>query len=62
MLVLSRKSGESIQIADNVEITVGEVRGGRVRLLINAPETIRIVRQEVLPLERELELEADEAG
>ena len=48
MLVLSRKSGESIQIADNISITVTEVKGGRVRLSIDAPRSVRIVRREIL--------------
>ncbi len=48
MLVLSRKPGESIQIDDNIFVTVSEVRGGRVRLSIDAPRSVRIVRKEVL--------------
>ena len=48
MLVLSRKTGESIQIDDNIFITVSAVRGGRVRLSIDAPKSVRIVRKEIL--------------
>ena len=48
MLILSRRTGESLQIADNISITVSEVRGGRVRLSIDAPQTVRVVRREVL--------------
>ncbi len=48
MLVLSRKVGESIQIAGDIRITVTEVRGGRVRLSIEAPQAVRIARQEIL--------------
>ncbi|MCR9199270.1 MAG: carbon storage regulator [Planctomycetaceae bacterium] len=48
MLVLSRKQGESIQIDDNIFVTVSEVKGGRVRLSIDAPRNVRIVRKEVL--------------
>lgn len=48
MLVLSRKQGESIQIDDNIFVTVSEVKGGRVRLSIDAPRSVRIVRKEVL--------------
>ena len=47
MLVLSRKTGESIQIAENIFVTVSEVKGGRVRLSIEAPRNIRVLRQEV---------------
>jgi len=48
MLVLSRKVGESIQIAGDIRITVTEERGGRVRLSIDAPQSVRIARQEIL--------------
>lgn len=58
MLVLSRKSGESIQIDENIFVTVSEVKGGRVRLSIEAPQSVRIVRKEVL--EREFESHGDE--
>lgn len=49
MLVLTRKSGESIQIAGNIRITVSEVTGGRVRFAIDAPDHVRVMRKEVLP-------------
>jgi carbon storage regulator len=48
MLVLSRKVGESIKISSDIRITVTQVRGGRVRLSIEAPAAIRIARHEVL--------------
>lgn len=47
MLVLSRKTGESIQIAGGIRITVTEVRGGRVRLSIEAPSDVRVLRKEI---------------
>lgn len=47
MLVLSRKIGESIHIAGEIKVTVTEVRGGRVRLSIEAPSSIRILRKEI---------------
>ncbi len=47
MLVLSRKIGESIQIAGGIRVTVTEVRGGRVRLSIEAPDSIRVLRKEI---------------
>jgi carbon storage regulator len=37
MLVLSRQKDESIMIGDDVEITIVDVRGDKVRLGINAP-------------------------
>ena len=47
MLVLSRKIGESIQIAGGIRVTVTEVRGGRVRLSIEAPCDVRVLRKEI---------------
>ncbi|MEZ6058832.1 MAG: carbon storage regulator [Planctomycetaceae bacterium] len=48
MLVLSRKKGEAIQIAENIVVTIADVRGGRVRLSIDAPRSVPVYRQEVL--------------
>lgn len=47
MLVLSRKSMESIQIGDNVVVTVLEIKGNRVRLGIDAPREIHVKRSEL---------------
>ena len=47
MLVLSRRINESIQIGDDVEVTVIDVRGDVVRLGINAPQKTQIWRKEL---------------
>ncbi len=47
MLVLSRKKGQSIIVADNIEITVVEILGDTVRIGVNAPREVAIHRQEV---------------
>ncbi len=47
MLVLTRRSGESIKIGDGVTITVTRLGEGRVRLGIDAPKEVRIVRTEL---------------
>ena len=47
MLVLSRQKDESIIIGDNVEITIVDVRGDKVRLGISAPKNISVHRREV---------------
>ncbi|KKN52819.1 hypothetical protein LCGC14_0608680 [marine sediment metagenome] len=47
MLVLSRQKDESIMIGDNVEITIVDVRGDKVRLGITAPKEIPVHRREV---------------
>ena len=47
MLVLSRQRDESIMIGDNVEITIVDVRGDKVRLGITAPKSIPVHRREI---------------
>ncbi|HWL95018.1 MAG TPA: carbon storage regulator CsrA [Phycisphaerae bacterium] len=47
MLVLSRQRDETIMIGDDVEITVVDIRGDKVRLGINAPSHIPVHRKEV---------------
>ena len=47
MLVLSRQRDETIMIGDDVEITVVDIRGGKVRLGITAPRRIQVHRKEV---------------
>ncbi len=47
MLVLSRQKDETIMIGDDVEITVVDIRGDKVRLGIKAPAHIPVHRKEV---------------
>lgn len=47
MLVLSRQKDESIMIGDEVEITIVDVRGDKVRLGINAPRSVAVHRKEI---------------
>ncbi len=47
MLVLSRQRDESIMIGDNVQITIVDIRGDKVRLGIMAPSEIPVHRKEV---------------
>ncbi len=47
MLVLSRKVGERILLGEKIKITVVRVSGGGVRLGIEAPADIAVVREEV---------------
>ena len=52
MLVLSRKTGESIVVANSIRVTVVQVSGGSVRIGIDAPREVSILRAE---LHREIE-------
>ena len=47
MLVLSRKVGQGIIIADDIRITVLGIERGKVKLGVEAPEDIRILRDEL---------------
>jgi carbon storage regulator len=47
MLVLSRQRDEMIMIGDDIEITIVDIRGEKVRLGINAPPHIPVHRKEV---------------
>lgn len=47
MLVLSRKTGERILIGDKITITVVRISGGGVRIGIEAPEELAVVREEL---------------
>jgi carbon storage regulator len=47
MLVITRKKGESILIGDNIEITVVKLDDGSVKLAIDAPRSVTILRKEL---------------
>ncbi|NBI67875.1 carbon storage regulator [Pseudoflavonifractor sp. 60] len=47
MLILQRKEGESLLLGENIEITVLAVEAGRVRLAIQAPRDVTILRSEL---------------
>lgn len=47
MLVLTRRVGEQIIIDENIRLEVLEVRGGKVRLGLEAPPSVRIDRMEI---------------
>jgi carbon storage regulator len=47
MLVLSRHAGERIQIGDSIEVTVVRIASGVVRIGIEAPAHMSVVRKEI---------------
>ena len=60
MLVLSRQKDETIMIGDNIEITIVDVRGDKVRLGITAPKEVSVHRREVYDaIQREKEERKD---
>lgn len=53
MLILTRRTGETVMIGDNVTVTVLGVKGSQVRLGFKAPPEVHIVREELLDRDRE---------
>lgn len=49
MLVLTRKINETIVIGGNIRVTMASIRNSQVRLAIDAPPEVRILREELLP-------------
>ncbi len=47
MLVLTRKSNQSIMIGDDVEVTIRAISGEKVRVGIDAPKSVPVFRKEV---------------
>ncbi len=47
MLVLSRRLGENIRIGDDIKVIVLDVKGGQVKLGIEAPVSVQVHRQEI---------------
>lgn len=48
MLVVTRKLGESILIGDDIEIIIVEQQNGKIKIGIEAPKNIKILRKEIL--------------
>ncbi len=51
MLVLSRKSGQRIKLGDAIRVTVIRVQGDQVRIGIEAPQDVVVLREELAPHE-----------
>lgn len=47
MLILTRKTNESLKVGDDVTVTVLGIKGGQVRIGISAPDHVGVHREEV---------------
>ena len=52
MLIISRKKNEGIIINENIILTITDVQGDKVRIGIDAPDSVRIMRKELLDTEK----------
>ena len=52
MLIISRKKNEGIIINGDIILTVADVQGDKVRIGIDAPDSVKIMRKELLDTER----------
>ncbi|WP_035289832.1 carbon storage regulator CsrA [Clostridium sp. KNHs214] len=48
MLVVKRKKGEAIVLGEDIEISIVDIDGGSVKIAINAPKEVTILRKELL--------------
>ncbi len=58
MLVLTRRPGESIVIGNDIIVTVVEIKGGQVRIGINAPRDVQVHREEIYEQVRQANVDA----
>lgn len=58
MLVITRKEGEAILIGENIEICILNVTDGSIKIGINAPKDIKILRKELINEVKDQNVEA----
>jgi len=61
LLILTRKSGEGLLIGDDIHIKILEIRGKQIRLGIEAPTNIVVLREEIYRRIQEENLQAAES-
>ena len=54
MLILTRRVGETINVGNDIKITVTAISGSQVRIGIDAPKEVKVLRQGLVGRDREL--------
>jgi carbon storage regulator len=63
MLILTRRVGETLMIGDDVTVTVLGVKGGQVRIGVDAPDSVSVHREEIYKrIQKEREVAAESTG
>ena len=62
MLVLTRATNQTIMIGDDIEITIVDVKGDKVRIGIKAPRSVQVHRKEVYLAIKQANIEAAQAA
>lgn len=58
MLILTRKKDEAIRLGEDIRIVLVQIKGGQVRLGIECPSTIRVLREELYEAVRQENMKA----
>jgi len=58
MLILTRKKDEAIRLGEDIRIVLVQIKGGQVRLGIECPSTMRVLREELYQAVRQENLQA----
>ncbi len=61
MLVLSRRVGEKLRLGDEIVLTINRIHGNRVRIAIEAPRDVSVLRDELTPYPKEVVAEIDDS-
>lgn len=52
MLILSRKQGESFFLGEDIEIVILDVQNDKIKIGINAPQSVKVIRRELREIEK----------
>jgi carbon storage regulator len=54
MLILTRRIGETLHIGDGIKVTVTAIKGNQVRIGIDAAPDVKVMRDELMPPDRQV--------